>query len=29
MIDYTVDGDGVATITWTMTDRSMNVLNDG
>lgn len=29
MIDYTVDGDGVATITWNMTDRSMNVLNDG
>lgn len=29
MIDYNVDGDGVATITWNMTDRSMNVLNDG
>ncbi len=29
MIDYIVDGDGVATITWNMTDRSMNVLNDG
>jgi 3-hydroxyacyl-CoA dehydrogenase/enoyl-CoA hydratase/3-hydroxybutyryl-CoA epimerase len=27
MIDYTVDGDGVATITWNMTDRSMNVMN--
>ncbi|WP_374630578.1 3-hydroxyacyl-CoA dehydrogenase NAD-binding domain-containing protein [Ferrovibrio sp.] len=29
MIDYIVDGDGVATITWNMTDRSMNVLNEG
>jgi len=28
MIDYIVDGDGVATITWNMTDRSMNVLNE-
>jgi len=28
MIDYNVDGDGIATITWNMTDRSMNVLND-
>ncbi|WP_341909276.1 3-hydroxyacyl-CoA dehydrogenase NAD-binding domain-containing protein [Ferrovibrio terrae] len=27
MIDYTVDGDGVASITWNMTDRSMNVMN--
>ena len=28
MIDYKVDADGIATITWNMTDRSMNVLND-
>ncbi len=27
MIDYTVDGDGIATITWDMPDRSMNVMN--
>ncbi|HYM02874.1 MAG TPA: 3-hydroxyacyl-CoA dehydrogenase NAD-binding domain-containing protein [Stellaceae bacterium] len=28
MIEYSVDGDGIATIAWNMTDRSMNVLND-
>lgn len=28
MIDYAVDADGIATITWNMADRSMNVLND-
>ncbi|HEX6957615.1 MAG TPA: 3-hydroxyacyl-CoA dehydrogenase NAD-binding domain-containing protein [Ferrovibrio sp.] len=27
MIDYNVDGDGVATITWNMADRPMNVMN--
>ena len=27
MIDYSVDGDGVASIVWNMTDRSMNVMN--
>jgi 3-hydroxyacyl-CoA dehydrogenase/enoyl-CoA hydratase/3-hydroxybutyryl-CoA epimerase len=27
MIDYTVDGDGVASIVWSMADRSMNVMN--
>lgn len=27
MIDYSVDGDGVATITWNMADRPMNVMN--
>ena len=27
MIDYNVDADGIATIAWNMTDRSMNVLN--
>jgi 3-hydroxyacyl-CoA dehydrogenase/enoyl-CoA hydratase/3-hydroxybutyryl-CoA epimerase len=27
MIDYTVDGDGVASIVWNMGDRSMNVMN--
>ena len=29
MIDYNVDADGIATITWNMADRSMNVLNEG
>ena len=28
MIDYSVDGDGVATISWNMTGRPMNVMND-
>ena len=28
MIEYNVDGDGIATIAWNMTDRSMNVLNE-
>lgn len=28
MIDYTVDGDGVASITWNMADRPMNVMNN-
>ena len=28
MIDYEVDGDGIATIALNMTDRPMNVLND-
>ncbi len=28
MIDYQLDGDGIATITWNMADRSMNVLNE-
>ena len=28
MIDYTVDGDGVATIAIDMADRPMNVLDD-
>ena len=27
MIDYQVDGDGIATITWNVADRPMNVLN--
>jgi len=27
MIDYSVDADGIATITWNMADRPMNVLN--
>ncbi|WP_370156046.1 3-hydroxyacyl-CoA dehydrogenase NAD-binding domain-containing protein [Ferrovibrio sp.] len=27
MIDYNVDGDGIATITWNMADRPMNVMN--
>jgi len=27
MIDYSVDGDGIATITWDMPGRSMNVMN--
>jgi 3-hydroxyacyl-CoA dehydrogenase/enoyl-CoA hydratase/3-hydroxybutyryl-CoA epimerase len=29
MINYTIDGDGIATITWDMPGRSMNVLNEG
>ncbi len=28
MINYNVDGDGIATITWDMPGRSMNVLNE-
>ena len=28
MINYTVDGDGIATITWDMPNRTMNVLNE-
>ncbi len=28
MIDYDVDGDGVATITWNVDNRPMNVMND-
>ena len=28
MIDYNVDSDGIATITWDMPNRSMNVLNE-
>ena len=28
MIEYNVDSDGIATIAWNMTDRSMNVLNE-
>ncbi|MGQ3028611.1 MAG: 3-hydroxyacyl-CoA dehydrogenase NAD-binding domain-containing protein [Ferrovibrionaceae bacterium] len=28
MIDYEVDGDGIATIAWNMADRPMNVLNN-
>jgi 3-hydroxyacyl-CoA dehydrogenase/enoyl-CoA hydratase/3-hydroxybutyryl-CoA epimerase len=28
MIDYSVDADGIATIAWNMTDRSMNVMNE-
>ena len=27
MITYNVDGDGIATLTWDMPNRSMNVLN--
>jgi 3-hydroxyacyl-CoA dehydrogenase/enoyl-CoA hydratase/3-hydroxybutyryl-CoA epimerase len=27
MIDYSVDADGIATVTWNMADRPMNVLN--
>ena len=27
MIDYTVDGDGIATISWNVSNRPMNVLN--
>jgi len=29
MINYNVDSDGIATITWDMPGRSMNVLNEG
>ena len=29
MINYTVDNDGIATITWDMPGRTMNVLNEG
>jgi 3-hydroxyacyl-CoA dehydrogenase/enoyl-CoA hydratase/3-hydroxybutyryl-CoA epimerase len=29
MINYSVDGDGIATITWDMPGRTMNVLNEG
>ncbi|MBE7635381.1 3-hydroxyacyl-CoA dehydrogenase [Sneathiella sp. P13V-1] len=29
MINYSVDSDGIATISWDMPDRSMNVLNNG
>ncbi|MBO6825294.1 MAG: enoyl-CoA hydratase/isomerase family protein [Sneathiella sp.] len=29
MINYSVDNDGIATISWDMPDRSMNVLNNG
>jgi 3-hydroxyacyl-CoA dehydrogenase/enoyl-CoA hydratase/3-hydroxybutyryl-CoA epimerase len=29
MIDYDVDGDGIATLTWALTDSPMNVLNAG
>ena len=28
MINYEVDSDGIATITWDMPGRSMNVLSD-
>ena len=28
MINYNVDSDGIATITWDMPGRSMNVLNE-
>ena len=28
MIDYDVDGDGVATITWNVSNRPMNVMNN-
>ena len=28
MINYNVDSDGIATITWDMPNRSMNVLNE-
>lgn len=28
MIDYSLDSDGIATISWNMTERSMNVLNN-
>ena len=27
MIDYTLDADGIATLTWNVADRPMNVLN--
>ena len=29
MINYSVDSDGIATISWDMPDRTMNVLNEG
>ena len=29
MINYNVDTDGIATITWDMPGRTMNVLNEG
>ena len=29
MIDYSVDGEGFAVISWNMADRSMNVMNEG
>jgi 3-hydroxyacyl-CoA dehydrogenase/enoyl-CoA hydratase/3-hydroxybutyryl-CoA epimerase len=29
MINYSVDSDGIATITWDMPNRTMNVLNEG
>ena len=29
MINYTIDPDGIATITWDMPGRTMNVLNEG
>src|ERR1700745_3220984 len=29
MINYNVDSDGIATITWDMPNRTMNVLNEG
>src|SRR5215472_10082802 len=29
MINYNVDSDGIATITWDMPGRTMNVLNEG
>ncbi len=29
MINYTIDADGIATITWDMPGRTMNVLNEG
>ncbi len=28
MINYNVDSDGIATITWDMPNRAMNVLNE-
>ena len=28
MINYNVDSDGIATITWDMPGRTMNVLNE-
>ena len=28
MIDYSVDGDGIATISWNVTNRPMNVMNE-
>ena len=28
MIDYEVDGQGIATLTWNLPGRSMNVLNE-